>query len=146
MPRIFKIICDNCRFTLPSGTGRSLFRRDDQGETKIISHPMDIKIIDDLMEGSPRISIRRLGLITHCVCLDCLKSFDLDLGLREIVFLRPFLILGCLLGRRNLWGHDRKKCPACSSKKIAPVWKLLENQCPKCRHGSICRIDTGFVS
>jgi len=55
----------------------------------------------------------RIGYMQHCVCMECLAQFDLDID-RDPLF-----------------------CLNCSSSAIETAKNLLDKQCPSCRKGKI---------
>jgi predicted RNA-binding Zn-ribbon protein involved in translation (DUF1610 family) len=140
MPKIDKFECDKCGFRLPMGEGGYQYVTNDAGEKVVCQHPCEDLIVAQVLgfyvpeEGvaatKPPISLEefkrlrreRIGWNLHCVCLDCLGQFDLDLMKEERV------------------------CPKCQSKEVKAEEEMVSQTCPKCKTGIIKREWTGTMT
>jgi hypothetical protein len=146
MPRIQVPECRQCGLTLTAGLGRCLFVLDQAGKPQPVPHPLDRRVINDWIDGRNGLTLRTMGFRTQCVCLECFQCFDLDLGFRDIFWLRPVLLLARIFGLNSLWGRDRMRCPGCQGNRVVPVWKIIGGSCPRCRVGRIRNRDTGLMA
>ena len=140
MPPINEYKCDKCRFALPEGWGGYIYVIDDLGERIVCPHPAEDATIRQVLgdDESDEVIKERTGFNSHCVCLKCLRQFDLDLGDDE---------------RANPWPQmcgaqfrrDERKCPHCESSRVRTAFEMIDQRCPKCKRGKIEMIDTGNV-
>src|SRR5689334_6641937 len=96
MPIISRHSCNKCDFEMPSGWGGYTYAVDDLGQRVVCPHPGEantIKRVTGLSYAEAH-DAGRTGSAKHCVCLSCLKQFDLDLNRDAIV------------------------CPACASPEV----------------------------
>jgi len=124
MPKIFEYRCDSCGFYLGTGWGEDMYVQDWNGKRIICPHPAEMKKVYEVLgaDASQELIEARTGILTDCVCLDCLWKFNLDLG------------------------RDERKCPRCGSKRVETVLDMVGKKCPKCKTGTIVEIDTGAIS
>ena len=156
MPPINKYKCNKCGFSLPIGWGGYVYIENDKGKRESIPHPLEMNIffkrpsrisriklffgIGISKENIQRIKeIDRAGFNSDCVCFDCLKQFELDIGDAEEARSSWRYFYGAV--KRN----DERKCPYCSSRNVKTVFELIGNICPKCKDGIIEEIETGHV-
>lgn len=113
MPVIYSFGCDSCDFTMPGGWGNYCYAVDANGKRVVCGHPgedQDIKRITGL-NYSDAIKAGVAGYADYCVCLECLKQFELDLE------------------------KDQLACPECGSQQVRALIQLTGHQCPKCKNG-----------
>jgi hypothetical protein len=139
MPPINDFKCTDCDFAMPMGSGGYLYVNSNQGEKIVCPHPVEaytiakVLGIDEgdilgfpwfpLSESSPiNLLKERVGFNSHCVCLDCLAQFDLDVE------------------------KEDRACPKCGSEKIRTEMEMVGFECPACKVGTIQEISTGRVS
>lgn len=58
----------------------------------------------------------RTGFNSHCICLNCLNQFDLDLK------------------------KDERQCPKCNPNEVYSELEMVGRECPKCHNGLSKRI------
>lgn len=115
MPIISRYHCGTCDFELPSGLGGYTYAVDDHGRRVVCAHPREgsaVREVTGLDYGAAR-DAGRAGYAKYCVCLECLKQFDLDFD-RDVVV-----------------------CPACASVRVRSVRQLVGQPCPQCTTGRI---------
>jgi DNA-directed RNA polymerase subunit RPC12/RpoP len=124
MPPINRYECDRCDFRLPGGWGGYMYVTDEAGARIVCPHPAEhVTVTKVLGEGAPGKLIReRTGFSSHCVCLDCLHQFDLDLE------------------------RDERGCPQCGSAVVKSLREMIGKPCPKCKRGTVREIRTGIIS
>lgn len=161
MPGIFKFKCNKCDFAFPEGWGHIIYVKDENGNKITCAHPgeeydiakvlkIDTKKVSDwlmsrafearkkfdwkkgfegyydniLSENNEinKLIIERTGLFYDCVCSDCLQQFGLDIKKEE------------------------RKCPKCGSVNVKTAREMINQNCPKCKEGTILEVDTGKVT
>jgi len=124
MPEINHYRCNQCELSLPSGWGGCMYVEDDDGRRIICPHPGERSTVAEALgKDAPRELVEaRTGFNSHCVCLDCLGQFKLDIK------------------------KDDRRCPHCNSRKVKTVRELVGEPCPKCKEGVIEEIWTGWIS
>ena len=85
------------------------------------------------------IYIEKTGYNSHCVCLECLNQFDLDIGSDEKTDSRRYHYQG-------FKKRDSRECPYCKSDNVKTQLELKGNLCPKCKIGIFEEIYTGWIS
>ncbi|HEX8915107.1 MAG TPA: hypothetical protein VF796_22340 [Humisphaera sp.] len=115
MPLIQRYACDRCDFALPTGWGGYAYATDDAGRRVVCPHPEeDAKVLEVTgMAWAAAYEAGRVGHNSHCVCLACVRQFDLD-------------------PRR-----DPVACPACSSAAVRSALDSVGRECPKCKAGVV---------
>jgi DNA-directed RNA polymerase subunit RPC12/RpoP len=124
MPPINDFKCDKCGFQLPSGWGGYMYVTDQTGKRIVCPHPCEFATVYQVLgANAPRELIQqRTGFNSDCLCLDCLKEFNIDLK------------------------RDARACPHCNSNRIGSLQELVDGPCPKCKEGTIQEIVTGAWS
>lgn len=115
MPVISRYSCNVCDFKFPSGWGGYTYAVNDLGQREACGHPSefdDIRRITGL-DYTEAQDAGRVGFAQHCICLECLKQFDLDL-LRDV-----------------------RACPECSSLQVHKLDDQIGQTCPRCKTGII---------
>src|SRR5262249_46109340 len=120
MPPINRYACNECDFELPSGWGGYTYAVDNLGRRVVCPHPSEIHTIREVtgLNYTEAREAGRVGFAQHCVCLDCLKQFNLDLE------------------------RDAAVCPECASPRVRSLRDLIGQMCPRCKVG---RIEEGSV-
>jgi len=142
MPPINHYRCDKCGFSFPSGWGGYLYVIDNSGKRIVCPHPIELQTAYQVLghDVAPEVFKERTGFNSDCVCLDCLKQFELDLGYPE----KP------MNSMRYFYEHtkerDKRECPYCKSSRVKAVLELIGEPCPKCKVGTIKEIYTGIIS
>ena len=139
MPNIDSFKCDNCDFTLPSGWDGYTYVKDNSGKKIICPHPGESDTIAEVLglddndiggfpwlppqdEAMQKLLMEKTGFNSHCVCLNCLNKFDLDVMKEERI------------------------CPECNLKTVKTELEMVGQQCPKCKEGTIRKLWTGIIS
>ncbi|MDP3093818.1 MAG: hypothetical protein Q8N16_03575 [bacterium] len=141
MPQIFEFKCNQCDFVFPRGWGGVMYVKNEKGEKVICPHPAEAftiakvlglesgEVFAWLLRESAKITPEkkelidtRTGFDSNCVCLDCLDQFRLDIV------------------------KEGKKCPQCGRANIKTVQESAGQICPKCKKGTVEKIDTGIIS
>jgi DNA-directed RNA polymerase subunit RPC12/RpoP len=109
--------CDLCDFQLPTGWGGYVYVTTDAGKRVVCPHPGEFETIQRItgLGYSEADAAGRVGFNDHCVCVECLKQFDLDLK------------------------RDARACPACSGSNVNRTRELVDQPCPSCKKGTIRR-------
>jgi hypothetical protein len=121
MPYVSDYVCPHCELSLPTGWGGFNYVTDDRGRRIPCPHPIEIDAIKKVT-GMGWLEARaagRLGFVSHCLCFDCSRQFDLDLG------------------------RDVKRCPECGSLAVRPANGSIGCTCPSCGVGRIEVMETG---
>ena len=149
MPAINKYKCDKCDFSMPEGWGGYVYIEKNKGRRIPVPHPgeMDVffkpskmSIFGIFKRGKRRKGIDEIaGFNSNCVCFDCLKQFDLDIGDDEQA------ISSWRYSYEAVVQKDERRCPHCNSQRVKTTFELIGNYCPKCREGIIEEIETGSV-
>lgn len=115
MPPIRRYSCKHCGFELPSGWGGYTYAVDDKGIRVVCPHPGEVSTISAVtgLDYAKASDAGRVGFAQFCVCLECLKQFDLDLK------------------------RDAVVCHACASTRVRSLRQLIGQPCPKCKTGQI---------
>ncbi len=115
MPPIHRYACNECNFELPSGWGGYTYAVNDLGQRVVCPHPLEFAIVQRTtgLDYTEATQTGRVGYAQHCVCLNCLKQFDLDLE------------------------RDTLVCPECSAPQVRSVRELVGQKCPRCKVGLI---------
>jgi len=141
MPPINDYKCNKCGYSLQSGWGGHMYVIDDSGERIGCPHQLEMFIVLEVLgENASKKDIKaRTGFNSYCVCLSCLRQFELDIGDDE---------------KANMWRYyykakkrrDERRCPHCKSNSLKTVFELIGESCPKCKKGTIEEIETGIMS
>jgi len=101
-----------------------MYVTDDNGRRIVCPHPGEMRTVSEVLgKDAPREIIEaRTGFNSHCVCLDCLSQFELDMS------------------------RDERRCPGCNSSNVKTEREMVGKLCPKCKKGTITEIDTGMIS
>jgi hypothetical protein len=101
-----------------------MYAIDATGNRVVCPHPKEFWVVPRVtgMSYKDALAAGRTGFSSHCVCLDCLAQFDLDLE------------------------RDARHCPKCSSPKVNSADELVDKPCPRCKSGKVERIPTGMMS
>lgn len=115
MPPVCHYGCNECDFELPSGWGGYVYAVDNLGARIVCGHPGEFEAVYRVtgMNYTEAIEAGRAGFAQHCVCLTCIKQFDLDLD------------------------RDAAVCPACTSPEVRSLRDLVGKKCPRCGVGVI---------
>lgn len=159
MPAINEYKCNKCGFSLPEGWGGYVYVEHGKGKRVPIPHPLEldifrrlsiIEIFLGILGKEPFRQIikerRKAGFNSHCICLDCLTQFDLDIGDAEQAKSSWRYMYGAIKRR------DERICPYCNSKNVKTVFELIGKPCPRCKlcpnfkGGIIEEIETGWIS
>ena len=124
MPRLYRFECDKCGYSLPPGEGGYMYVTDQSGNRIACLHPSEDSMVFAVLgeNATTQLIKERTGRNSHCVCMDCLAEFDLDVQ-RDVI-----------------------ACPSCESPRASTVIELIGKSCPKCKGGTIQRIDSGKMS
>lgn len=82
MPPINKYKYNKCTFSFPDGWGGNFYVIDNNGDRKIVGHPLEDVILESVLgkNYSSETFQNRTGFNSYCVCVICQKQFILDLG------------------------------------------------------------------
>ena len=122
MPSIDNYKCTNCDFEMPQGWGTYFYAIDPNGIRIRCSHPGEVRKSEEIT-GLPYREAKKknlLGVISFCICIDCLNIQELDLD------------------------RDPIKCKNCESLNIVSQNKLVGKLCPKCQKGKFQKTSTGL--
>ncbi|OGF61374.1 MAG: hypothetical protein A2Y62_05735 [Candidatus Fischerbacteria bacterium RBG_13_37_8] len=124
--------CKKCDFSMNPGWGGYLYYEDENGERIPFSDTGDPDKIRDLLPDIPQMELieERIGYNSYCVCLDCLKQFELDIGNEEDNFDSERYFYGLVKKK------DERKCPHCKSHNVKTSLELVGKKCPKCKEGT----------
>lgn len=149
MPSINKYKCNKCGFLLPGGWGGYVYIENDKGERIQIPHPCEmgvffeptkISIFGNIKVGKRRKGIEKItGFNSDCLCLDCLKRLELDIGGAEDAKESWRYFYGVVERK------DERKCLYCNSTNVRTVFELIGEPCPKCKMGIIEEIETRII-
>jgi predicted RNA-binding Zn-ribbon protein involved in translation (DUF1610 family) len=123
--------CNNCDFTLPSGSGGYSYIEDESGmrinyeeksEKSLRTIISEIWGFSDYRNWKELVRIHT-GFNSYCICLDCLNIFEADIS-----------------PNRNGFSKDDKVCPKCSSNQVHTELELVGKECPSCNEGKIGKI------
>lgn len=140
MPPVKNYKCDKCGFSLPSGWGGFMYVTDPRGRKILCPHPGEAETVEMVLGPislSDRAISERTGFNSNCICLNCLKQFDLDLGEDYWWFTAK------AIARVR---KDKRVCPKCKSQKVYSIREMIGKPCPKCKKGHIEEIFTGMIS
>jgi len=143
VPTISEYKCNKCSFTLPKGWGGYLYVIDDKGNRIVCIHPSERTIIQKVLgkEASEAIIRERTGYNSDCVCLDCLRQFELDIGDAEGKGDRGTYSWRYYYYEYRPYGtmrrRDKRICPKCSSSNVKTIPEIVGEICPKCKEGVI---------
>jgi hypothetical protein len=115
MPVISLYSCNKCDFQFPEGWGGYTYAVDRRGCRVVCPHPSEGHAIEEVtgLSYAEACEAGLVGHAQHCVCLDCLKQFDLDLE------------------------RDASACPDCSSARVRSLRASVGKPCPRCKIGLI---------
>ncbi|MDY3558880.1 hypothetical protein R5W23_006056 [Gemmata sp. JC673] len=115
MPPISSYACNECDFELPSGWGGYTYAVDNSGQRVVCPHPGEFHTVYQVtgLNYTDAQNAGRVGFAQHCVCLDCLRQFDLDLE------------------------RDAVLCLECSSRQVRSLRESVGQKCPRCKVGLI---------
>lgn len=115
MPPLNTYECDKCGFCLTSGWTDHRYVVNQEGERVICGHPLEYLTINKVLgENAPQWLINeKIGVITHCVCMDCFNKFYIDIE------------------------QDNHMCPTCLSSHIATYKEIPGKTCPERKDGTI---------
>ena len=115
MAPIFRYFCTNCGYELPGGMLQMSYALTNDGEKTYLSEAMDDYEVSKItgMNYWDAFHEGLIGSDVHCLCFDCLATFDMDLD-KEI-----------------------KKCPKCESLNVKSSRGSVGSKCPKCKRGTI---------
>ncbi len=149
MPSINKYKCNKCSFSLPEGWGGYAYIENNEnkripiphpGEMRVFFEPTRTSIFGNIKPGKRRKGIdTTTGFNSDCLCLDCLKRLELDIGDAEDSKESWRYSYGAVMRK------DERKCIYCNSKNVKTVFELIGKPCPKCEKGLIEEIETGIV-
>lgn len=141
MPRINDYICNKCGYSLPSGWGGYMYVIDDSGKRIVCPHPGEMFTVSKVLgeNVSREVIEARMGFNSDCVCLSCLRQFELDIGDDEKAESLRY-------SYRATMRRDERRCPHCKSPNVKTVFELIGKPCPKCNKGTIKEIYTGSIS
>lgn len=139
MPAPFRLYCNTCRFELSWRIPAYVYIEDDAGRRLDCQHPAERFFIQRVMKVSKNNipAIDRVGCNSPCICLDCAREFELDLGERWLIR------RACGVTYKPL---DERRCPYCSSENVLTFTELIGRCCPKCREGIIFTEESDIVS
>ena len=120
MPRVNDYKCKICGFEMPFGWGGHIYAENDQGQRIVCPHPIERYYIREVLGENVYDPVKkdykyrlRSGFNSHCLCLNCLNQFDLDVE------------------------KDDRKCPKCGSTEVHTELEMVGKKCPKCHKGTI---------
>jgi hypothetical protein len=124
MPEIYAYRCNICNFYFPCGWGGYMYVTDEKGKRIACYHPGELSTAYQVlgMDVSDEIFKARTGFNSYCVCLDCLKQFELDIR------------------------RDERRCSVCDSLNVKTAHEMIGETCPRCGKGTVMEIDTGLIS
>ena len=147
MPSINKYKCNKCGFSLPEGWGGYAYMEDVKGKRMPIPHPdemrvffepMKMSIFGNIKPGKRRKGIEEItGFNSDCLCLDCLRRLELDIGNAEDAKESWRYSYGAVKKK------DERRCIYCNSGDVKTVLELIGKPCPQCKEGTIEEIKTG---
>ena len=146
MPPICKYKCSKCKFKLPEGWGYSFYVENDKGERVPCGHPQEASDVREVLgERASLLEVvrDRTGFNSDCVCLDCLRQFEADLG---EIGLSPYEDELDKHKPRLKQEKDKRECPKCKSRNVKTALELVGEPCPKCKEGEIEEMWTGEIS
>lgn len=159
VPKIDEFKCTDCGLTLPEGWGGCLYVEKEKKRGKIARilhpragetmeriycpHPSEHSIIIQVL-GTPSPSRelinQKVGFLSHCICLDCLRQFNADYG-------HYYYKLDGLPHKDGVKPEkDKRECPNCKSQNVRTEMEMVDQYCPKCKKGVISRKWTYAVS
>lgn len=97
---------------------------DGNGNRKACPHPGELYTVRKVLgaNASTELIKERTGFNSHCICLDCIEQFNLDLN------------------------RDSINCPVCQSEHVKSLRDMIGQTCPECREGAIQEIATGWMA
>lgn len=108
--------CAECETAFGSGGPAS--------ERVTCQHPLESATVRDVLgPDAPQSAVdARTGFNSHCVCLDCLAQFDLDLD------------------------RDERRCPECDGAAVRSEAEMVGEACPNCALGVVTEQGTTQVT
>ena len=142
MPQVNKYKCDKCWFDLPDGWGYDFYLTNEKGK-RIPSLPWGYTVEEVWGKGlSPELVCQLTGFNSDCLCLDCFRDFEADLG--QLPGYDGSYITYNWPKEVYRWvAKDKKECPYCKSKNVKTALELIGTACPYCKAGVIEEIPTG---
>lgn len=139
MPKLLRFVCDSCDFELETWENGTMYATNKKGRRIEVRHPGEsyqvakiLKIKESDIFGFPYMRIpnpdlypllnERVGVISDCLCLNCLEVSKLD------------------------FEADERKCHECGTDNIVPVDTIAGMECPKCKKGTFNYENTGIMS
>lgn len=150
MPELNDYECNQCEFSMPSGSGGHLYVENSEGRRIVCGHPGEDSQIREILGHYPtREELQAMtGFNSYCVCLDCLEQFKADYRDEKVNENRFWN--ECPQFREGLRGKPKMKderiCPSCQSNNVVTEFELVGKTCPKCKKGKFQEIVTGSVS
>ena len=119
-----------------------MYVEDDSGRRIPCPHPCEWETVIKVLgkNASKDLVKERIGYNSDCVCLDCLRFSQLDLGDDEKTCLSWRYYYGAVRQK------DQRRCPHCGSPNVKTVVELVDQPCPRCKEGIIRPISTGIMS
>ena len=141
MPAINDYKCNKCDLSFPSGWGGYFYVIDDNGKRIICPHPGEYIMAEEVLgrDIPDDIFNERTGFNSYCICLDCHRQFELDIGDDEKAESSWRYFHGAIRKR------DERLCLNCNSANVKTVLELIGGQCPVCRKGTVEEISTGWM-
>lgn len=139
MPPPYRFYCNTCSFELPWRILAYVYIEDDKGRRLDCQHPGERFFIQKVMKASQNNipAIDRVGCNSPCICLDCGRKFELDLGERALI--------GRIYESTNK-PLDERKCLHCTSENVLTFTEFIGSCCPKCREGIILAEVSDIIS
>jgi hypothetical protein len=100
---------------MPTGWAGYTYAVDDKGKRVACPHSGEGRAVQQItgMSYTEAVAAGRTGYANDCVCLPCLKQFDLDVE------------------------RDARLCPQCAPTEVRTLRRLVGQACPKCKKGVI---------
>jgi len=142
MPQVNKYECNKCWFDLPDGWGYHFYITNEEGK-RIPWFPRVFTVEDIWGKGlSPELVCQLTGFNSDCLCLDCYRTFEADLG--QLPGYHSYYVRYNWAEEVCKWvAKDKRECPYCKSKNVKTVLELVGEICPNCKVGVIEKTCTG---
>lgn len=124
--------CYDCGFL--AGRNSYMYVIDENGDRVVCPHPSEVETIREVLKVKvvDEAAWKKVGFNADCICLDCKRKFQLDLGEYKESEDEYDKIIYIGKGAR-----DERKCKYCGSKNVKAAAELVGESCPKCGRGRI---------
>ena len=132
MPKVNKPKCNNCDFYLPEGWGYRFYVMNEKGK-RTPWFPRVFTVQNIWGRGlSPELVSQLTGFNSDCVCLDCCREFEADLG--QLPGYQSYYTGYQWAEEVCIWvAKDKRECPYCKSKNVKTARELVGEICAQCK-------------